>query len=67
MQLITPRQPATPFAAYYRQLRTRGVPGRAAVGHLAGKLISVLFFSLRSGRLYDPAHHARAFGLGDAQ
>jgi len=67
MQLITPRQPATPFAAYYRRLRTRGVPGHAAVGHLAGKLISVLFFCLRSGRLYDPAQHARALGLGDAR
>lgn len=67
MQLITPRQPATPFAAYYRRLRTRGLTGHAAVGHLAGKLISVLYFCLRSGRPYDPAQHARALGLGDAK
>lgn len=67
MQLITPRQPASPFAAYYRRLRARGVPGHAAVGHLAGKLISVLFFCLRSGRPYDAAQHARALGLGDAK
>jgi len=67
MQLLTPRQPATPFAAYYRRLRARGVPGHAAVGHLAGKLISVLFFCLRSGRPYDPVQHARALGLGDAK
>ena len=66
MQLITPQQSATPFSAYYRRLRARGVTGHAAVGHLAGKLISVLFFCLRSGRPYDPAHHARALGLGDA-
>jgi transposase len=50
MQLIAPRQQATPFALYYRRLRKRGMPGHAAVGHLAGKLISVLFFCLRSGR-----------------
>ena len=67
MQLITPRRPASPFAAYYKRLRARGVPGHAAVGHLAGKLISVLFFCLRSGRPYDPAQHARALGLGDAR
>ena len=67
MQLITPRQATTPFAAYYQRLRARGVPGHAAVGHLAGKLISVLFFCLRSGRPYDPAQHARALGLGDAK
>ena len=67
MQLITPRQSASPFAAYYLRLRARGVPGHAAVGHLAGKLISVLFFCLRSGRHYDPAQHARALGLGDAK
>lgn len=66
MQLITPRQPATPFSAYYQRLRARGVTGHAAVGRLAGKLISVLFFCLRSGRPYDSAHHARALGLGDA-
>jgi hypothetical protein len=67
MQLLTPRQPATPFAAYYQRLRARGVPGHAAVGHLAGKLISVLFFCLRSGRPYDPVQHARALALGDAK
>jgi hypothetical protein len=66
MQLIAPRQPATPFAAYYRRLRDRRVPGHAAIGHLAGKLISVLFFCLRSGRPYDQHLHARALGLGDA-
>ncbi len=26
------------------------------IGHLAGKLISVLFFCRRSARPYDPAH-----------
>lgn len=67
MQLIAPNGPGTPFAAYYQRLRKRGVPGHTAVGHLAGKLISVLFFCMRSGRPYDPAQHATALGLGDAK
>lgn len=67
MQLIAPRQQATPFAAYYKRLRQRGMPGHAAVGHLAGKLISVLFFCLRSGQLYDSLQHARALGFSDAK
>lgn len=67
MQLIAPRQQATPFAAYYQRLRERGKPGHAAVGHLAGKVISVLFFCLRSGQPYDPLQHARALGFSDAK
>src|ERR1700687_2234860 len=67
MQLIAPRQQVTPFAAYYKRLRQRGMPGHAAVGHLAGKVISVLFFCLRSGQPYDPMLHARALGYSDAK
>ena len=67
MQLVSPRQETTPFVAYYRRLRQRGMPGHTAIGHLAGKLISVLFFCLRSGRTYDPALHARALGFSDAK
>src|SRR5579859_3787555 len=44
MQLISPRQPATALAAYYRRLRARGLPRHAAVGHV--KLISVLSSSV---------------------
>ena len=57
----------SPFAAYYQRLRKRGVPGHTAVGHLAGKLISVLFFCMRSSPPYDPPQHASALGLGDAK
>lgn len=67
MQLIAPRQQATPFAAYYQRLRQRGMSGHTAVGHLAGKVISVLFFCLRSGQPYDPLKHARALGFSDAK
>jgi transposase len=63
LQLLAPQHPQTPFRTYYQHLRDRGMPGHVAIGHLAGKLISVLFFCLRSGQLYDPLRHARDLGL----
>lgn len=65
-ELISPAHPATPFRDYYRRLRERGMAGHVAMGHLAGKLISVLFHCLRSGILYDPQRHARDLGIVDA-
>jgi transposase len=53
------------FRTYYQRLRERGVTGKVAVGHVAGKLISVFFFCLRNGEPYDPDHHARDLGLAD--
>jgi len=58
--------PPNPFRTYYQRLRGRGMSGSVAIGHLAGKLISVLYFCLRSGQPYDPIRHARDLGLGDA-
>jgi transposase len=54
------------FRAYYLRLRERGVGGKVAVGHVASKLISVLFFCLRHGEPYDPERHARELGFGEA-
>jgi transposase len=65
-ELITPQRTATPFRDYYRRLRERGMVGHVAMGHLAGKLISVLFHCLRSGTPYDPQRHARDLGIADA-
>jgi len=65
LQLVSPNLPPTPFRAYYRRLRARGMVGQVAIGHLAGKLISVLFYCLRTGQPYDPARHARALDLDD--
>jgi transposase len=65
-ELITPQRAATPFRDYYRRLRERGMGGHVAMGHLAGKLISVLFHCLRSGTPYDPQRHARDLGIADA-
>ena len=67
MFLISPKSPATPFRTFYQRLRNRGVPGRTAIGHVAGKLISVMFHCLRSGQPYDLQRHAFALGRGDAK
>lgn len=40
--------------------------GHVAMGHLAGKLISVLFHCLRSGTPYDPQRYARDLGIADS-
>ena len=64
-ELITPANADTPFRQYYQRLRNRGMPGNVAMGHLAGKLISVLFYCLRSGNLYDPQRHSRDLGVVD--
>lgn len=66
LELISPSYPSTPFRDYYHHLRERSMAGRVAMGHLAGKLISVLFHCLRSGTLYDAQRHARDLGLADA-
>jgi transposase len=65
MQLLGPRCPETPFRLYYRRLRARNVRANVAVGHLAGKLISVLFFCLRNEQPYDSERHARSLGICD--
>jgi len=64
-ELIAPAHANTPFRDYYSRLRARGMVGRVAMGHLAGKLISVLFHCLRSGIPYDPQRHARDLGIVD--
>lgn len=65
-ELIGPSRPHTPFRDYYRRLRERGMAGRVAMGHLAGKLVSVLFHCLRDGTPYEPERHARDLGIADA-
>ncbi len=66
LELLAPSHPSTPFRDYYRRLRERGMAGQVAMGHLAGKLVSVLFHCLRAGSLYDPQRHARELGSVDA-
>jgi len=66
MTLIKSDCEVATFRAYYQRLRERGMAGKVAVGHVAGKLISVLFFCMRNGEPYDPDRHARELGLDDA-
>lgn len=63
MSLVAPQVAETPFRAWYRQLRARGMRGNVALGHLASKLISVLYYCLLRGELYDPVRHWRDLGL----
>jgi transposase len=65
-ELITPSHGVTPFRHYYHRLRQRGMAGRVAIGHLAGKLATVLFHCMRNGTPYDPQRHARDLGIADA-
>jgi len=67
MELLAPTRATTPFRHHYRRLRERGMNGHVAIGHLAGKLISVLFHCLRSGTPYDPQRHARDLGIAEAE
>lgn len=63
MALLSPLFAPNPFGAYYARLRDRGMPGRVAVGHVAGKVISVLYSCLRNDQLYDPERHALELGI----
>ena len=65
LHLLSRAQSPNPFRAYYRRLRDLGVRGQNAIGHVAGKLITVMYFCLRNGELYDPVRHARDLGLND--
>lgn len=62
ISLLTPQSHARPFRDYYQRLRQRGMRGNVAVGHVAGKLIGVMFHCLKSDQLYDPERHARDLG-----
>lgn len=66
MSLIKSDCEVPTFRTYYQRLRAWGMAGKVAVGHVAGKLISVLFSCLRNGEPYDSDRHARELGLGDA-
>lgn len=65
--LLAPRHPPTPFRDYYQRLRRRGMRGDVALGHMAGKLISVLFHCLKHGQPYDPVRHAQSLESGESQ
>lgn len=63
LSLVTPQAGETPFKSWYLALRARGMRGNVAIGHLASKLVSVVYFCLLRGEAYDPERHWRELGL----
>ena len=61
--LLTPNVRNTPFREDYRRMVARHVRPATAMGHLAGKLSTVLYGMLRTMTAYDEAKHRREMGL----
>jgi Transposase IS116/IS110/IS902 family len=63
--LVNPRTPWTPLRAYYERLIAppAGKRPNVALGHLAGKLISVLYACMSRDELYDEARLAKDMKL----
>jgi hypothetical protein len=66
MTLITPNVRETPFRIYYERLTARGMKPITALGHLSGKLASVLYECLKTKTPYDEAKHRKQMGLPTA-
>ncbi len=60
--LIAPMS-ETPFRVYYQRLIKRGMKPSVAVGHLAGKLSTVLYQCLKTMTPYDSSQHRQHMGL----
>ena len=61
--LLTPHVRNTLFREDYRRMVARHVRPATAMGHLAGKLSTVLYGMLRTMTAYDEAKHRREMGL----
>lgn len=61
--LISPTVKATPFRLYYQGLVNRGMKPSTAIGHLAGKLATVLYHCLKTRTHYDERRHRQQMGL----
>jgi transposase len=61
--LLSPKVRATPFRLYHQRLVARGMKPSTAVGHMAGKLATVLYQCLKTKTLYDEAKHRKEMGL----
>lgn len=63
--LVNPRTPWTPFRAHYERLIAPPTTKRpnVALGHLASKLISVLYACMSRGELYDETRLIKDMGL----
>ena len=65
LALVSPNMPWTPFRAYYERLVAPPITKRpnVALGHLASKLITVMYFCMLRGQRYDQARLANDMGL----
>jgi transposase len=61
--LLPPHMKTTPFRLYYERLTQRGMKPSAAIGHLAGKLATVLYQCLKTMTPYDAEKHRLALNL----
>lgn len=57
--LITPSIRSTPFHSYYQRLVARGMKPSVAIGHMAGKLATVLYQCLKTMTPYDAEKHRK--------
>jgi transposase len=61
--LLAPTVRTTPFREDYQRMVARHVRPATALGHLAGKLSTVLYGMLRTMTIYDEAKHRKEMGL----
>jgi transposase len=61
--LISPNYQKSAFYRYYQRLVKRGMRKSAALGHLAGKLASVLYCCLKTMSPYDETKHLQEMGF----
>jgi len=61
--LITPAFKSTAFYAYYKRLVARGMKPGNALGHMAGKLATVLYGCLKTMTPYDEKKHLQHLGF----
>ncbi|WP_103108501.1 IS110 family transposase [Brevibacillus reuszeri] len=61
--LLAPNTGPTVFKAHYDRLVGRGMNKRKAIGHVCGKLATVIYSCLKQGVPYDPRLHAKKCGV----
>jgi transposase len=63
LMYLTPPYRTTAFFSFYQRLVARGMRKSAALGHVAGKLASVLYHCLKTMTIYDEKKHLQDMGF----
>ena len=63
LMYLTPHYRTTAFSRFYQRLVARGMRKSAALGHVAGKLASVLYCCLKTMTPYDEKKHLQEMGF----